>query len=50
MLKKEVPDISIPFNGNLWLKDQVDLLYESDVKMARVRTLNALDLFFNKIA
>lgn len=50
MLKKEVPDISIPFNGNLWLKEQVDLLYESDVKIARVRTLNALDLFFNKIA
>ena len=50
MLKKEIPDIAIPFNGNLWLKEQVDLLYESDVKIARVRTLNALDLFFNKIA
>ena len=50
VLQKESPDSIIPYNGNLWLKDHLDLIYESQIKSIRTRTLNALDIIFNKIA
>ena len=50
VLQKEAPEATIPYNGNLWLKEHLDLLYESQIKSIRSRTLNALDIIFNKIA
>ena len=50
VLQKEAPEATIPYNGNLWLKEHLDLLYESQVKSIRSRTLNALDIIFNKIS
>ncbi len=50
MLKKDCSEMTIPYNGNLWLKEHVDLLHESEIKISRVRSMNALNLLFNKIA
>ena len=50
VLQKESPDAIVPYNGNLWLKEHLDLIYESQIKSIRTRSLNALDIIFNKIA
>lgn len=50
VLQKESSDAIIPYNGNLWLKEQADLIYNTGLKTIRIRTMNALDIIFNKIA